>query len=141
MGKMSELRGFQDVTSDLLIANPQVTVEIDRDKAYALGVTADQIENALYDAYGQRQVSTIYTDVNEYWVVMEVEPQYQLDPAALSLLYVRSSSGKLAPLNAVAKLSRGLGPMSVSHLAPLPAVTTSFNLAPAVSLGTAVGQV
>jgi len=141
MGKMSELRGFQDVTSDLLIANPQVTVEIDRDKAYALGVTADQTENALYDAYGQRQVSTIYTDVNEYWVVMEVEPQYQLDPAALSLLYVRSSSGKLVPLNALAKLSRGVGPMSVSHLGQLPAVTISFNLAPGVSLGTAVEQV
>jgi HAE1 family hydrophobic/amphiphilic exporter-1 len=141
MGKMSELPGFQDVTSDLLIANPQVTVEIDRDKAYALGLTADQIENALYDAYGQRQVSTIYTDVNEYWVVMEVEPQYQLDPAALSLLYVRSSTGKLVPLNAVAKLARGLGPMSVSHLGQLPAVTISFNLAPGVSLGTAVEQV
>jgi len=141
MGKMSELRGFQDVTSDLLIANPQVTVEIDRDKAYALGVAADQVENALYDAYGQRQVSTIYTDVNEYWVIMEVEPQYQLDPAALSLLYVRSSNGKLVPLNAVAKLSRGLGPMSVSHLGQLPAVTISFNLAPNVPLGTAVEQV
>jgi len=141
MAKMSELPGFQDVTSDLLIDNPQVTVEIDRDKAYALGVTADQIENSLYDAYGQRQVSTIYTDVSEYWVVMEVEPQYQLDPSALSLLYVRASSGKLVPLNAVAKLSRGLGPMSVSHLGQLPAVTISFNLAPSVSLGTAVEQV
>jgi len=141
VGKMSELPGFQDVTSDLLIANPQVTVEIDRDKAYALGVTADQIENALYDAYGQRQVSTIYTDVNEYWVVMEVEPPYQLDPAALSLLYVRASSGKLVPLNAVAKLSRGMGPMSISHLGQLPAVMISFNLAPGVSLGTAVEQV
>jgi HAE1 family hydrophobic/amphiphilic exporter-1 len=141
MGKMSALPGFQDVTSDLLIANPQVTVEIDRDKASALGVTADQIENALYDAYGQRQVSTIYTDVNEYWVVMEVEPRYQLDPAALSLLYVRSFGGKLVPLNAVAKLTRGLGPMSVSHLGQLPAVTISFNLAPGVSLGTAVEQV
>jgi HAE1 family hydrophobic/amphiphilic exporter-1 len=141
MGKMAELRGFQDVTSDLLIANPQVTVEIDRDKAYALGVTADQIENALYDAYGQRQVSTIYTDVSEYWVVMEVEPQYQLDPAALSLLYLRATSGKLVPLSTVAKLTRGLGPMSVSHLGQLPAVTISFNLAPGVSLGTAVEQV
>ncbi len=141
MSKIAELPGFQDVTSDLLIANPQVTVEIDRDKAYALGVTADQIENALYDAYGQRQVSTIYTDINEYWVVMEVEPQYQSDPAALSQLYVRSSTGKLVPLNAVAKLGRSVGPMTVSHLGQLPAVTISFNLAPGVSLGTAVEQV
>ena len=141
MSQMAELPGFQDVTSDLLIANPQVTVEIDRDKTYALGVTADQIENALYDAYGQRQVSTIYTDINEYWVVMEVQPEYQLDPAALSQLYVRSSTGKLVPLNAVAKLGRSVGPMTVSHLGQLPAVTISFNLAPGVSLGTAVEQV
>jgi len=141
MGKMAELRGFQDVTSDMLIANPQITVEIDRDKASALGVTADQIENALYDAYGQRQVSTIYTDINEYWVVMEVEPQFQRDPAALSLLYIHSSTGKLVPLNAVAKLTRGIGPMVISHVGQLPSVTISFNLAPGVSLGTAVEQV
>ena len=82
---------FQDVTSDLQIANPQVNVEIDRDKAAALGVTAQQIENALYDAYGERQSSTIYADVAEYWVVFEVEPQFQLDPDALSQLYITSS--------------------------------------------------
>ncbi|HXT41240.1 MAG TPA: multidrug efflux RND transporter permease subunit [Candidatus Angelobacter sp.] len=139
--KMSELPGFQDVSSDLLIASPQVTVEINRDKASALGVTAEQIENALFDAYGQRQVSTIYTDINEYWVVMELEPQYQRDPAALSQLYIRSSTGKLIPLSAVAKLTRGLGPMTISHLGQLPAVTISFNLKPGVSLGTAVEQV
>jgi HAE1 family hydrophobic/amphiphilic exporter-1 len=141
MSKMAELPGFQDVTSDMLIANPQITVEIDRDKASALGVTPDQIENALYNAYGQRQISTIYTDVNEYWVVMEVEPQYQRDPAALSLLYIRSATGKLVPLSAVAKLTRGLGPLSISHVGQLPSVTISFNLKPGVSLGTAVEQV
>ncbi|MBI3849887.1 MAG: efflux RND transporter permease subunit [Verrucomicrobia bacterium] len=140
MEKMAELPGFQDVTSDLLIANPQVMVEIDRDKAYSLGVAADQIENALYDAYGQRQVSTIYTDINEYWVVMEVEPKYQSDPDALSQLYIRSSTGKLIQLSAVAKLARTVGPMTVSHQGQLPAVTISFNLAPGVSLGTAVEQ-
>ena len=79
------------MTSDLQIANPQVNVEIDRDKAAALGVTAQQIENALYDAYGEMQASTIYADVAEYWVVFEVEPQFQLDPAALSQLYITSS--------------------------------------------------
>jgi hydrophobic/amphiphilic exporter-1 (mainly G- bacteria), HAE1 family len=138
---------FQDVTSDLLIANPQVMVEIDRDKASALGVTAGQIENALYDAYGERQSSTIYTDINEYWVILEVEPQFQRDPDALGQLYINSSvtdsNGlpKHIPLNAVARLTRNLGPMSISHVGQLPSVTISFNLAPGVSLGTAVEQV
>ena len=138
---------FQDVTSDLLIANPQVMVEIDRDKASALGVTAGQIENALYDAYGERQSSTIYTDINEYWVILEVEPQFQRDPDALGQLYINSSftdtNGlpKLIPLNAVARLTRNLGPMSISHVGQLPSVTISFNLVPGVSLGTAVEQV
>src|ERR1043166_5285690 len=81
--RMGELPGFQDVTTDLLISSPQVLVTIDRDKSSALGVTADQIENALYDAYGQRQVSTIYAAVNQYWVIMELLPEYQRDPAAL----------------------------------------------------------
>ena len=138
---------FQDVTSDLLIANPQVMVEIDRDKASALGVTAGQIENALYDAYGERQSSTIYTDINEYWVILEVEPQFQRDPDTLGQLYITSSvtdsNGfpKHVPLNAVARLSRNLGPMSISHVGQLPSVTISFNLVPGVSLGTAVEQV
>jgi HAE1 family hydrophobic/amphiphilic exporter-1 len=141
MQKMSALPGFQDVTSDLLMKNPQVTVEIDRDKAAAVGVTPEQIEDALYDAYGQRQISTIYTDVNEYWVIMEVEPQYQRDPSALSGLYIRSSNGALVPLGAVAKLTRSIGPMTISHVGQLPSVTISFNLAPGVALGTAAEQV
>jgi HAE1 family hydrophobic/amphiphilic exporter-1 len=141
MGKMAALPGFQDVTSDLFIATPQITVEIDRDKASSLGVMPDQIESALYDAYGQRQISTIYTDINEYWVIMEVEPQYQSDPAALTQLYIRSSTGNLVQLAAVAKLTRGIGPMIISHVGQLPSVTISFNLAPGVSLGTAVEQV
>ena len=92
MDKIAETKpGFQDVTSDLQIANPQVNVEIDRDKAAALGVTAQQIENALYDAFGEMQASTIYADVAEYWVVFEVEPQFQLDPGALARLYITSS--------------------------------------------------
>ena len=97
MQKISQIPGVQDVTSDLLLKNPQVNVEIDRDKAASLHVTPDQIENALYDAYGQRQISTIYTDVNEYWVIMEVEPQFQRDPSALTGLYIRSSTGQLVP--------------------------------------------
>jgi HAE1 family hydrophobic/amphiphilic exporter-1 len=141
MNKMAQLPGFQDVTSDLQNSNPQITVDIERDKAATLGVTPEQIENALYSAYGQRQISTIYTAVNEYWVLMEVEPQYQRDPAALPQLYIRSSSGALVPLSAVARLTRSTGPMTISHVGQLPSVTISFNLAPGVSLGTAVEKV
>jgi HAE1 family hydrophobic/amphiphilic exporter-1 len=148
MARMAEQTNLlQDVTSDLLVANPQVMVEIDRDKASALGVTATQIENALYDAYGERQSSTIYTDINEYWVIVEVEPQFQREPDALGQLYINSSvtdsNGfpKHVPLNAVARLTRNLGPMSISHVGQLPSVTVSFNLVPGVSLGTAVERV
>ena len=144
--QMAKLPGLQDVTSDLQIANPQVNVEIDRDKAAALGVTAQQIENALNYAYGEMQASTIYSDVAEYWVVFEVEPQFQLDPAALSQLYITSSftdtNGvpNLIPLSAVARLTRSLGPTTISHVGQLPSVTISFNLAPGVALGTAEEQ-
>ncbi|HET6371494.1 MAG TPA: efflux RND transporter permease subunit, partial [Nitrospiria bacterium] len=141
LDRMRDLPGFQDVNSDLQITSPQVTVEIDRDKASALGVTADQIERALANAYGSRQVSTIYTSSNEYWVIMELEPKYQADPAALSMLYIRSSSGRLVPLSVVAKLARGVGPLTVTHLGQLPAVTISFNLKPGMALGDAVTQV
>jgi HAE1 family hydrophobic/amphiphilic exporter-1 len=138
---MVTLPGFQDVSTDLQIASPQVMVEIDRDQARALGVSADQIENALYDAYGSRQVSTIYAPVNQYWVIMEVLPEYQRDPSALSHLYVRSTTGNLVPLEAVAKIKRGAAPLTVNHFGQLPSVTISFNLAPGVSLGTAVNDV
>jgi len=129
---------LQDVTSDLQIKNPQVNVEIDRDKASALGINANQVEDALYTAYGQRQISTIYAPNNAYRVITELENQYQLDPSALSMLYVRSTSGQLVPLNAVAKLTRTVGPLTINHLGQLPAVTISFNLRPGVSLGDAV---
>jgi HAE1 family hydrophobic/amphiphilic exporter-1 len=139
--KMHQIQGLQDVTSDLQIKNPQVNVEIDRYKASALGVSAEQVEDALYDAYGSRQISTILTPINEYQVIVELLPQYQMDPSALSLLYIRSSSGQLVPLNAVSKLSRGVGPLSVNHLGQLPSVTISFNLRPGVALGDAVAAV
>jgi HAE1 family hydrophobic/amphiphilic exporter-1 len=131
----------QDVNTDLQITNPQVNVQIDRDKASALGVTAQQIEDALYTAYGQRQISTIYAPSNTYRVVMELEDQYQKDPSALSLLYVRASTGQLVPLNTVATLTKTLGPLSINHLGQLAAVTLSFNLRPGVSLGDAVAAV
>jgi hydrophobic/amphiphilic exporter-1 (mainly G- bacteria), HAE1 family len=146
MDKLAKEPGFQDVTSDLQIKSPQVNVEIDRDKAAALGVTPQQVESALYDAFGEEQASTIYTDIAEYWVVFEVQPQYQLDPDALSQLYITSSMSttngmpNLVPLSAVANITRSIGPVSISHVGQLPSVTISFNLAPGVSLGTAVSR-
>ena len=132
---------FQDVTSDLQIASPQVVVDIDRDKAAALGVTAMQIENGLYAAFGSGQISTIYGDLAEYWVIFEVLPEFQRDPDALARIYITSASGKLVPLSAVARLSRSVGPMTISHVGQLPSVTVSFNLAPGVALGTAVEKI
>jgi len=135
------LPGLRDVTSDLQITYPNVAIDIDRDRAAALGVTAQQIENALYTAYGSRQVSTIYTPSNEYWVILEVAPKYQADPSTLSMLYVRSSSGGLVPLSSVTHVSRGVSPLTVNHLGQLPAVTISFDLEPGVALGTAIQDI
>jgi hydrophobic/amphiphilic exporter-1 (mainly G- bacteria), HAE1 family len=139
--KMRALPGFMNVTSDLQIASPQIDVDIDRDRAQTFGVTPDQIQNALYTAYGTRQASTIYTPSNEYQVILEVEPQYQLNPDALSKLYVRSAKGSLVPLDSVVKLQRSVGPLSVNHFGQLPSATISFNLAPGVALGDAASGI
>jgi HAE1 family hydrophobic/amphiphilic exporter-1 len=106
-----------------------------------MGVSAQSIEMALNNAYGSRQVSTIYTSTNQYFVILELAPLYQTDPSALPLLYVRSSSGALVPLNAVAKLAFGVGPMQVTHLGQLPSVTFSFDLKPGIALSQAIDQV
>ena len=132
--KVRALPGVIDVTSDLLITSPQLMVDIDRDKATTLGITAQQIEDTLYSAFGARQVSTLYTPTNQYYVILELEDRYQRDPQALSQLYLHSSSRKLIPLEAVAQLRRTVGPLTVAHLGQLPAVTISFNLADGVSL-------
>jgi len=139
--KLKTLPGLVDVTSDLQIALPQVTVDIDRNKASALGVSAQTIENTLYDAYGQRQVSTIYAPTDQYWVVMELEPRYQTDASVLGLLYVRSNTGALVPLNTVATLRPTVGPLAINHLGQLAAVTISFDLKPGVSLSQALAQI
>jgi HAE1 family hydrophobic/amphiphilic exporter-1 len=138
---LRELPSLQDVNTDLEISNPQANIVIDRDKAMALGVSAFQIENALATAYSSRQISTIYAPNNEYWVIAELEPKYQMDPNALSMLYIRSSSGQLVPLDAVARITQNLGPLSVNHTGQLPSVTLSFNLRPGTSLGDAVSTV
>ncbi|HET7632456.1 MAG TPA: efflux RND transporter permease subunit [Gemmatimonadaceae bacterium] len=139
--RLRGLPGLADVTSDLLINNPQVTVDIDRERAGQLGVSAAEIENTLYDAFGQRQVSTIYTSTNEYWVVMELMPEYQSDVDALGRLWVRSDRGPLVPLSTVARFTSGVGPVTVNHAGQLPSATVSFNLARGTSLGTALDQV
>ncbi|MGH8852057.1 MAG: efflux RND transporter permease subunit, partial [Casimicrobiaceae bacterium] len=139
--KLRTLPGLVDVTSDLQITQPQVTVAIDRNRASALGVSAQSIENTLYDAYGSRQVSTIYAPTDQYWVVMELLPRYQTDASALSLLYVRSDSGALVPLNAVASLKPTIGPLAIAHLGQLPAVTISFDLTPGVALSQAIDEI
>ena len=139
--RLRQVPELQQVTSDLEIKYPQVNVEIDRDKASALGVTARQIEDALYYAYGSRQVSTIYAPNDQYQVILELEPRYQTDPSALSMLYVNSTGGRLVPLNTVATITKSLGPLTVNHLGQLPAVTVSFDLKPGVALGDAVSIV
>jgi HAE1 family hydrophobic/amphiphilic exporter-1 len=141
VGQMRALPGFLDVNSDLQIASPQVFVDINRDKALALGVSPQQVQDALYTAYGSRQVSTIYTPTNEYHVIVEVEPQYQRTPEALSKLYIRSSGGQLVALDTVAKMERTVGPLTINHWGQLPAVTVSFNLAPTMSVGDAANAV
>ena len=139
--KMKTLPGLVDVASDLQITRPEVTVEIDRERASSLGISPQQIESALNNAYGSKQVSNIYTATNQYWVILELDPRYQTDPSVLSKLYVRSSSGALVPLNTLAKLSYGVGPLSVSHLGQLPSVTISFDLRPGVSLSEAIQSI
>jgi HAE1 family hydrophobic/amphiphilic exporter-1 len=139
--KLRALPGLVDVTSDLQITRPEVKVEIEREKASALGVSAQSIEMALNNAYGSRQVSTIFTSTNQYWVIMELAPQYQTDPSVMPMLYVRASTGALVPLSAVARLSYGVGPLQVTHLGQLTSVTFSFDLRPGVALSQAIDQV
>ena len=132
---------LENVTSDLQIKNPEIGVQLDRERAAALGVTPLQVDQALYDAYGSRQVSTIFTPNNQYWVVMELLPQYQRDISALQMLNVRSARGELVPIGSVAKLTPGLGPLSVNHAGQLPAVTLSFDVKPGTGLSEAVAEV
>jgi len=139
--KIQMLPGFVDVSSDLLIASPQVKVDIDRDRALSLGVTPEQIQNALYSSYGDRQVSNIYAPANQYSVILEVLPEYQGSPDALQKLYIRSARGQLVPLDEVARIQRTVGPLSVNHFGQIPASTISFNLQPGFSLGQAAERV
>ncbi len=139
--KIQTIPGVLDVTSDLQIKNPQVNIEILRDKAASFGLTAQQIENTLYSAYGSREISTILAPNNDYQVIAELKPEFQINPSALDMLYIRSSNNQLVPLSAVANVTTGVGPLTINHQGQLPAVTISFNLAPDKPLGEAVDSI
>jgi HAE1 family hydrophobic/amphiphilic exporter-1 len=138
---MRKLPGLIDVTTDLQITSPQVYVKVNRDKASILGISATEVETVLYNAYGSRQVSSIYTPADQYFVILEVGESFQRNQQALEQLYLQSSEKELIPLNAVAEITRTVGPRSVTHLRQLPSVTISFNTTPGVSLGDAVRDI
>ncbi len=138
---LRDVPGLEDINSDLQVTNPQVTVDLDRDQISALGLSADQVESALTAAYGSQQISQIFAPDDEYKVILQVAPQYQQDPAALSMLYVQGPNAALVPLSAVVTTRQTAGPQSVNHTGQLPSVTLSFNLRQGVALGDEVSRV
>jgi HAE1 family hydrophobic/amphiphilic exporter-1 len=139
--RIAQLPGFLDLNSDLQLLNREAVVTINRDKASQLGITVDQIRNAFFSAYGARQISTIYEPSNDYQVILEADLRYQRDPTDLSRIHLRSSSGQSVPLDTLATITAGLGPVTVNHQGQLPSVTISFNLTPGMSLGAAVDAI
>jgi HAE1 family hydrophobic/amphiphilic exporter-1 len=139
--EIRRIPGLQDVTTDLQIRSPQAVINIDRQKAATLGLTAEQIRNTLYNSFGSRQVATIFTASNDYAVILELNPSFQENEESLSKVFVRAASGQLIPLGTVANVSQTAGPLTVNHQGQLPAVTIFFNLAPGVSLGDAIDRV
>ncbi|MEH2287266.1 efflux RND transporter permease subunit [Nostoc sp.] len=139
--KVKTLPGLRDVDSDLQLSTPQIQVQVDHNKAATLGISAQQVEQTLSAAYGSSQVSTIYTPNDQFYVILEVKPEFQRDPSALSLLYVQSSTGKLVPLNAIANITQNVGPLTVTHVAQLPSATISFDTLPGTSLSQATDAI
>jgi HAE1 family hydrophobic/amphiphilic exporter-1 len=139
--KIAKLPGLFDVTTDLYVTNPQVTVVVDREKSMVYGVSIDQVRQQLYDAFGSRQVATIYTPANNYQVILETKPEFQSSPNDLDNVYLKTSSGSVVPLSAVTKFVHTVGPLQVNHQGQQPAVTISFNLQPGFSLGQAVDEI
>jgi hydrophobe/amphiphile efflux-1 (HAE1) family protein len=138
---MQKLKEVQDVATDQQIASPHATVEVDRDAAYRLGLSLSLIDETLYDAFGQRQVTTIYTPTTQYKVILEVQPGFQEDTSALSRIYLPGVNGAQVPLSAVAHFASKIEPLTVNHQGQFPSVTLSFNVAPGVSLGEAVAKI
>ncbi|HQS11005.1 MAG TPA: efflux RND transporter permease subunit, partial [Xanthobacteraceae bacterium] len=141
LDRLAELPGLRDVTSDLQISNPQLTIDLDKDKAAALGITEAQLRDALYTQFGTRQVATLYTSTNQYAIIAEVQPRFQRDANDLSKVYLRTSKGGVVPLESVAEIRRTVGPLQIAHQQQQPSVTISFNLTPGTSLGQAVDQI
>ena len=139
--KISRIPGLLDVTTDLYVTNPQVSIEIDREKSAVYGLTVDQVRQELYNAFGVRQVATIYSPVNYYQVILETQPEFQIGPDDLAHVYLKTSTGTTVPLSAVTRFERTVGPLQVNHQGQQPAVTISFNLAPGFSLGQAVDAI
>jgi len=139
--KMARLPALRDVTTDLYVKNPQITVEVDREKAAVYGVSVDAVRQTLYDAFGARQVATIYTPTNDYEVILETNPRFQQSPNDLSLIYLKTSNGTVVPLSAVTHFVNSVGPLQVNHQGQQPSVTISFNLTPGYSLGEAVEEI
>ncbi|MFN6474924.1 efflux RND transporter permease subunit [Nostoc sp. DedQUE07] len=139
--KVKTLPGLQNVDSDLQLSTPQIQVKFDHNKAATLGITAQQVEQTLSAAYGSSQVSTIYTPNDQFYVILEVKPEFQRDPSALSMLYVQSSTGKLVPLSAIANITQSVGPLTVTHVAQLPSATISFDTLPGTSLSQATDAI
>jgi HAE1 family hydrophobic/amphiphilic exporter-1 len=139
--KMAQLPGLRDVTTDLYIKNPQVTVEVDREKAAVYGVSIDQVRQELYDAFGSRQVATIYTPANDYQVILETKPEFQESPNDLNKIFLKTTNGTTVPLSAVTHFVRTVGPLQVNHQGQQPAVTISFNLASDYSIGQATDAI
>ena len=139
--RMREVPGLRDASSDLQLANPQIDLDINRDRAAALGVTVADIQSTLYAAYGAARISTIYSNTAQYDVLLQMAPEFQLDINALKLLFVPSATGTLVPIEAVAAIRPSVGPLSVTHYQQLPSVTLSFDLLPGVALGDVTGKI
>ena len=139
--KIAKIDGLLDVTTDLYVTNPQVTITVDREKSAVYGLTVDQVRQELYNAFGARQVATIYTPVNYYQVILEAQPDFQVGPDDLARIYLKTSNGTAVPLSAVTRFEPTVGPLQVNHQGQQPAVTISFNLAPGFSLGQAVDAI
>jgi HAE1 family hydrophobic/amphiphilic exporter-1 len=140
-GKLRESRMLQDVNSSLELSNPEIQIDILRDRAAVLGVSPQQVESALYNAYGGRRISTLYGSTDQYNIMLELDPKFQRDINALRSLFVQSSTGQMIPIQAVADIKMGVGPVSVNHYGQLLSVVLSFNLAPGLSIGDAVAHV
>jgi HAE1 family hydrophobic/amphiphilic exporter-1 len=139
--RIAKIPGLSDVTTDLYIKNPQIRIDVDREKSAVYGVSVDQIRQELYNAFGTRQVATIYTPANDYEVILETLPEFRSEPADLRRIYLKTTNGTTVPLSAVTRFVPSVGPLQVNHQGQQPAVTISFNLRPNFSLGQAVDAI